>query len=253
MSDRWMVGGWQVDLREGWIRKRGWRQDGKIRPDARLMKVLAILIRNPGTTISIDALLKEAWPGRVVGRDSVTTAIYQLRQHLDDDADAPRYIASEHRNGYRLIAPVSAATRWWPARVAMPAAASLVLAAVIAGWTGFQPADKPPTLYVEPILNYAESPVQGPLFTAVQSTLLSELIQTLPGRVRIEDSGGATLRLQAMMVACDLGPTLVMRLLDSRSDTYVWSEAYNLDEARASTGRPTLVERAAMDVGAAMP
>ena len=253
MNDRWIVGGWQVDLYEGWIRRRTWRQEGKIRPDARLMNVLAILIRNAGKTVSIDALLKNAWPDRVVGRDSVTTAIYQLRQHLGDSADEPEYIASEHRHGYRLIAPVSAATRWRLARAAMPAAISLVLAAIVVGWTGSRIAQEPTTLYVEPILNYAESPVKGPLFTAVESTLLSELVQNLPGRIHTGESGDATLRLQAMMVACDLGPTLVMRLLDSRRDTYIWSEAYNLDEARASTGRPTLVERVAMDVGAAIP
>ena len=34
-----------------------------------------------------------------------------------------------------------------------------------------------------------------------------------------------------------------MRLLDTRSDTYIWSEAYNLEEAATSTERPTLVER----------
>ncbi len=55
-----------------------------------------------------------------------------------------------------------------------------------------------------------------------------------------------------MMVACDLGPTLVVRLLDTRNDTYIWSEAYNLEEAAASTERPTLVERVAIDVGAAI-
>ena len=100
--------------------------------------------------------------------------------------------------------------------------------------------------------NYAESPVQGPLFSAIESTFLSELIQTVPGRVRTDDGDDIALRLESMMVACDLGPTLVMRLLDTRSDTYIWSDAYNLTEAAASTERPTLVERAAIAVGAAI-
>ena len=80
----------------------------------------------------------------------------------------------------------------------------------------------------------------------------SELIRTFPGRVRIDDGEDIALRLESMMVACDLGPTLVMRLLDTREETYIWSEAYNLEEVAAATERPTLVEQAAMDVGAAI-
>ena len=106
--------------------------------------------------------------------------------------------------------------------------------------------------HVQPMQNCPESPVQDPLFSAIESTFLSELIQTMPGRVRTEDADDIALRLESMLVACDLGPTLVMRLLDTRKDTYIWSEAYNLEEAAAATERPTLVEKAAMDVGAAI-
>jgi len=100
--------------------------------------------------------------------------------------------------------------------------------------------------------NYETSPVQDPLFSAIESTFLSELIQTVPGRVRTHDGDDTALRLESMMVSCDLGPTLVMRILDTRSETYVWSKAYNLAEVAESTERPSLVEQAAIDVGAAI-
>ena len=250
MHDSLNVGGWRVHLREGWIARRGRFPRRKIRPDARLLAVLAALIENAGRTISADQLLTVAWPDRVVSRDSVTTAIYQLRQLLGDSADEPRYIASVHGSGYRLIAAVTSPPGSFAARVALGSLAVLVLAVIAV------PAllrHEPAYLYVEPIVNYPESPVQEPLFSAVESTLLSELIRTAPGRVRMDDGDDVALRLQSMMVACDLGPTLVMRLLDTRSGTYIWSEAYNLEEVAASTGRPTLVEMAAMDIGAAMP
>ena len=63
----------------------------------------------------------------------------------------------------------------------------------------------------------------------LKNTLLSELVQRVPGRILTTDEG-ANLKLQSMVVACDLGPTLVTRLLDTESETFVWSKTYNLDE-----------------------
>ncbi len=242
------IGSWQVSFASGWIRPRLRPGARKNRPDARLLQVLKVLAERPGELLSNDEILALAWPDRVVGRDSVTTAVYQLRQLLGDSKDAPSYIASEPRRGYRLIAKVTeprlSAAFALPALGAVIAVAGLVLAVTTP--------PEPAYVYVAPLQNYAESPVQEPLISAVRSTLLSELIQTVPGRVRINDSDEVRLRLEAMMVACDLGPTMVMRLLDRSSDTYVWSNTYNLEEIAASTGRPTLVEIAASDFGAAL-
>lgn len=251
MQNAWNVGGWRVNLREGWIARRGRFPRRKVRPDARLLAVLGTLIESAGRTVATEALLASVWPDRVVSRDSVTTAVYQLRQLLGDSAERPVYIASVPRRGYRLIAPTSAADARAPLKSVMGVAATLAVAGAMA-WFVWQPAESPAYLYVEPIQNYAESPVQEPLFSAMESAFLSELIRTVPGRVRTVDGDDVALRLQAMMVACDLGPTLVMRLLDTRNDTYIWSENYNLEEAAASAERPSLVERAAMDVGTAI-
>jgi DNA-binding winged helix-turn-helix (wHTH) protein len=252
MHEVWNVGDWRVNLREGWISRSGRVPNRRIRPDARLMTVLKALIDNAGQTVSTEAILESAWSDRVVSRDSVTTAIYQLRQLLGDSADDPRYIASVHRRGYRLIAELTPARKATPKWVAGGLAATLA-SVVFSGWLIAQPVQEPAYLYMEPLQNYAESPLQDPLFSAIESTLLSELIQIVPGGIRTDDADDVALRLQGMMVACDLGTTLVMRLLDTRSDTYIWSEAYNLDEIAASLERPSLVERAAMDVSAAIP
>jgi DNA-binding winged helix-turn-helix (wHTH) protein len=246
-----IVGSWRVDLQHGWMARRNIVIGRRKRPDARLLQVLQILIDNAGRTVSTEKILQSAWPDRVVSRDSVTTAIYQLRQLLGDTADNPQYIASQPRRGYRLIATVRPASQGRSQRVAGALTACTAIAAM-AAWFLWPASDQPEYIFVQPMQNYAESPVQGPLFSAIESTFLSELIQTFPGRVRTEDADDISLRLESMMVACDLGPTLVMRLLDTRRDTYIWSEAYNLEEAATTTERPTLVEKAAMDVGAAI-
>lgn len=71
------------------------------------MAVLAVLVENAGSLVSSEDLLAKAWPDRVVGRDSLCTAIYGIRKLLHDDAASPNYIRTEARRGYRLIAPVS--------------------------------------------------------------------------------------------------------------------------------------------------
>lgn len=252
MDTRLNVGSWRVDFREGWLEPRGLFANGeRQRPDARLMQVLNVLVDNAGQTVSVERILQAAWCDRVVSRDSVTTAIYQLRQLLKDDTDRPRYIASEPRRGYRLVADVSSVKAVRPWRLAGGVAAAMATAVALG--LSLQPsAPEAAYIYVSPMQNYEESPVQEPLFSAIETTFLSELIQTVPGRVRIADGDDIALRLESMMVACDLGPTLVMRILDTRSNSYVWSNTYNLEEVAASTERPTLVEQAASDVSNAI-
>ena len=251
MRDQWNIGSWRVDFRQGWLERRFGLKKGRIHPDARLLQVLKVLAEHAGETVSTEQILRSAWPGRIVSRDSVTTAIYQLRQLFGDTADKPGYIASEPRRGYRLIAKATMVERIRTWQFAIGTAVILAAAGLVV-WYSVPTLETPSQVYVMPMQNYEESPVQDPLFSAIESTFLSELIQTVPGRVRIDDSDDVALKLESMMVACDLGPTLVMRLLDTESGTYVWSHTYNLDEVAASTERPTLVEQAAMDVSAAI-
>jgi len=250
MKDTWNVGSWQVDFGTRRIRKR-WRIGDKgTAVDGRLLLVLRTLIENAGEVVEADVLLQEAWPDRVVSRDSVTTAIYQLRQLLGDAAEDPQFIRSEARRGYRLVArtrPAPGVER----RYAMAAGLALAVMLVAYGSAHLIYTDEPRSVFMEPLLNYAESPVQEPLLTAVENTLLSELIQTVPGGIQAKDDG-AQLRLQSMLVACDLGPALVVRLLDTHRDTYIWSNSYNLDEAAERHEGPTLVEQVAADIGIAV-
>jgi len=251
MGDAWDVGRWRVNFREGWIVRRRKIRAEQIRPDPRLMLVFKALIENAGQSVTTQSILDTAWSGRVVSRDSVSTAIYQLRQILGDSADRPVYIASEPRVGYRLIAKVRpvVSRRSTPLIYGL---CSISFISAIAIWSLWQAPYHPGALYMEPLENFSASPVDEPIALAIESTLLSELIQLVPGRVQTKDGDNIALRLQSRMVQCDLGPTLVMRLLDTRSNTYVWSESYNLAEAAASPVRPSLVQKAAMDVGAAM-
>ncbi len=250
MSDIWNVGSWRIDFGARRMTKRWRARSSGAAIDGRLLQVLRTLVENAGEVVTTDVLLERGWPDRVVSRDSVTTAIYQVRQLLGDNAENSKYIRSEARRGYRLVARVRAAPIYESPYAAVCAFAATVVL-VVYGATHLIYADDSRTVYMEPLINYADSPVQGPLFTAVENTLLSELIQTVPGGIQVADNG-AELRLQSMMVACDLGPALVVRLLDTRRETYVWSNSYNLEDAAARQEGPTLVEEVAADIGLAV-
>ena len=65
--------------------------------------LLAALIRHRGRIVSRAELLREVW-GYAAGTESrtVETHLAALRERLGDDPQAPRYIVTVRRAGYRL-------------------------------------------------------------------------------------------------------------------------------------------------------
>lgn len=69
-------------------------------------RLLACLAANAGRVLSWQALLKHAWDVESWegGREMVKTAIYRLRQKIEPDPDAPRYILTVRSVGYTMPA-----------------------------------------------------------------------------------------------------------------------------------------------------
>ena len=65
--------------------------------------LLAALVRHRGRVVSRADLLREVW-GYAAGTESrtVETHLAALRERLGDDPQAPRYIVTVRRAGYRL-------------------------------------------------------------------------------------------------------------------------------------------------------
>ncbi|WP_394003224.1 winged helix-turn-helix domain-containing protein [Luteimonas sp. WGS1318] len=82
---------------------------GVQRLEPKVMDLLCLLASEPGRVWSRDDLMARLWPGVVVGEDSLARTVSKLRQALDDDAKAPRYIETIAKRGYRWIAAASAA------------------------------------------------------------------------------------------------------------------------------------------------
>jgi len=71
-------------------------------------KLLYHLIRNEGRILSHESLLTKVWGDNYVdARDLLRVHIQHLRQKLEDDAESPSIIVTEHGLGYKFIRPAS--------------------------------------------------------------------------------------------------------------------------------------------------
>jgi len=90
-----------------------WRVDPQVRElsdgenhrrlSPRAMGILSLLVEADGGVVRRDDLLEAIWPDVVVGEESVTTAVSELRRALGDKrGDGARLIDTVQKTGYRL-------------------------------------------------------------------------------------------------------------------------------------------------------
>jgi len=102
--NRVRFGSFELDAQTGELSKLG----NKLNLHGQPVEALSILLEHPGELVTREDLCKRLWPEDtfVDFEHSLNTAIKKLRQALDDDPDAPRYIETLPKKGYRFIAPV---------------------------------------------------------------------------------------------------------------------------------------------------
>jgi Tol biopolymer transport system component/DNA-binding winged helix-turn-helix (wHTH) protein len=81
-------------------------QKRKITP--RAFDVLVYLVQHPGRIIEKQELFDEVWKEKFVTDNALTRIIKEVRQAIGDDANAPQYIETVPKHGYRFIAEVKA-------------------------------------------------------------------------------------------------------------------------------------------------
>jgi TolB-like protein/DNA-binding winged helix-turn-helix (wHTH) protein/Flp pilus assembly protein TadD len=94
----------ELDVRSGELRKN----DRKLRLKGQPLQVLAVLLKRRGELVTREELRAEIWPADTfVDFDhSLHNAIARIREALGDSAEAPRYIETLPRRGYRYIGPI---------------------------------------------------------------------------------------------------------------------------------------------------
>ncbi len=103
---------------DGYALRRG---DESVRLQPKTFDVLRHLVENAGRLVTKQELLDAVWPGVIVTENSLTRCIKDVRRALDDDVDAPRFIETLPRKGYRFLVtpvPIAAAAAGSPVEVA---------------------------------------------------------------------------------------------------------------------------------------
>ncbi len=146
------------------------------------LAVLAALLAAPDHTLSKEALLAQAWPGKVVSDDAITRVISDLRKLLDGTKDQQNYIKTLHGFGYQLEAPVSSIEAAPPARPKRRrlALASLALVLAGAGAAIFLLREKPGTLEEWPVAIKAHQLALAPDEQYIAHPVLDEQVSLRP-------------------------------------------------------------------------
>ncbi len=105
MSRRVSFGEFELDLEVGMLRKSG--RTLKLRPQS--MRVLCLLVSHAGRPVSREEIRRHLWgESTFVDYDvGVDSCVNRIRMALRDKAQAPRYVETLSRRGYRFIAPVN--------------------------------------------------------------------------------------------------------------------------------------------------
>jgi DNA-binding winged helix-turn-helix (wHTH) protein/Tol biopolymer transport system component len=98
-------GTFEVNVQTGELRQRG----QKVKLQEQPLQVLAALLERPGELVTREELRSKLWPADTfVDFDhSLNAAIKRLRDALGESADAPVFIETLARRGYRFIGPVN--------------------------------------------------------------------------------------------------------------------------------------------------
>jgi TolB-like protein/DNA-binding winged helix-turn-helix (wHTH) protein/Flp pilus assembly protein TadD len=103
-SPGYRFGAFEIDPRAGELRKHGIRIKLQDQP----FQVLVMLLERPGEVVTREELRQKLWPADTfVDFDhGLNSAINKLREALGDSADAPRFIETLPRRGYRFTGVV---------------------------------------------------------------------------------------------------------------------------------------------------
>jgi Tol biopolymer transport system component/DNA-binding winged helix-turn-helix (wHTH) protein len=160
-----------VNLRTGELRKQG----QKVKLQEQPFQVLALLLERPGEVVTREELRTRLWPADTfVDFDhSLNAAIKRLRDALGESADAPIFIETMARRGYRFVAPATCqhgeaargslpASRSRASLVRVGVAVALLGLALVLSWATWRYSPRGPNLIESKLTsNSSETSING--------------------------------------------------------------------------------------------
>jgi urea transport system substrate-binding protein len=83
-----------------------WRDGELVEVRPKAFQVLLYLVLNPQRLITREELLNRVWSNARVSSSLLRSYVWELRQMLGDTAEAPRYLETVNRRGYRFLEAV---------------------------------------------------------------------------------------------------------------------------------------------------
>lgn len=256
---RLQVGAWTVHEEANLLERGAVRE----KLERRTMAVLVHLAKRAGEVVSKDELINQVWNGQAVSDHSVAIAISDLRRALGDDRNAPTYIETIPKRGYRLIAPVERPEEAGPQRewgpeptpgplwqrlpaVALAVVALIVLIGLMSGQVRRTAAGPPASVVIADFQNASGREDLNYVTHAVDEMLTISLLDRLgAGIVRWRDEGlpggesarllkakqakgGAARIVTGRLILDGEELLLAVQLSDVGSDTVLWGKSYPL-------------------------
>ncbi len=100
------------------VDQRLWNGEDHVPLPPKAFDLLSFLVARPGLLATKEDLLDGVWPDTYVSDAVLKVTVGELRRALGDSAQAPHWIQTVHRRGYRFIADVEGAEPSVPAPVA---------------------------------------------------------------------------------------------------------------------------------------
>lgn len=193
------------------------------------VEVLAYMIESGERTVGRQELLDRFWPRAGTGGDAaLNTCIRRIRALLGDDADAPRYIQTRPRSGYRFVgtlvavAPVRQAPKI--GRLAIAGVLMTTLATGGGVWAHGLVFPTRHRIAIEPVKGLCEY-VLFPKFNAgLRESFVAEASQKLPANYSVAASGQqADLHARVSVRQTPDRTVVVVTLAEDGADRVLWS------------------------------
>ena len=79
------------------------RAGAALHAEPQVIELLALLVEQRERMVTKEEINDKVWRGRVVSDAALSSRIKMLRQLLDDDGQAQRYIRTIHKRGFRFV------------------------------------------------------------------------------------------------------------------------------------------------------
>jgi len=216
------------------------RRQGQPRSvEPQVFALLTLLVENPHRMVPREEIIASVWAGRAVSDSALSSRIKSARQALDDDGDAQRLIRTVHGQGFRFVGVVeSVPGPSAPTTMSAPTAAQQWTRDVLAR----------PVLAVLPFENEGGRAEDAYFADGIAEELISELSSWRWFPILSRDSSfdrsraGLSASARAAAVGARYAVTgrllrggdasrLTVELLDTASDTQLWSGHYAVPDA----------------------